>query len=54
MNFMDKDTTRWPTNNPKFAESFPMKRVISGSCQGLALAADMMRVTLESIQTDGL
>ena len=29
--FMYKDTTGWPTNNPKFAESLPMLRVMTGS-----------------------
>ena len=29
---MYHDTTGWPTNNPKFAESLPMMRVMSASC----------------------
>jgi hypothetical protein len=52
--FMYKDTTGWPTNNPKFAESFPMMRVMCGSTEHLALEADMMRCMRESIGDDGL
>lgn len=52
--FMYKDTTGWPTNNPKFAESFPMMRVMSGSSHALELEADMMRAMLASIGGDGL
>ncbi len=52
--FMYKDTTGWPTNNPKFAESFPMMRLMSGSDDRLELEADMMRVMRESIAEDGL
>jgi hypothetical protein len=52
--FMYKDTTGWPTNNPKFAESFPMMRVMSGSDHAVGLEADMMRVMREAIGDDGL
>jgi hypothetical protein len=52
--YMYKDTTGWPTNNPKFAESFPMMRVMSGSDHGVVLEADMMRIMLEAIGDDGL
>jgi len=52
--FMYKDTTGWPTNNPKFAESFPMMRVMSGSAESADLEDDMMRVMREAIGDDGL
>jgi hypothetical protein len=52
--FMYKDTTGWPTNNPKFAESLPMLRVMTGSDDHLALEADMMRAMQTAIGQDGL
>lgn len=52
--FMYKDTTGWPTNNPKFAESLPMMRVMSGSEQNVALEREMMQAMLEAIGDDGL
>ena len=52
--FMYKDTTGWPTNNPKFAESFPMMRLMSGSEQHLDLERDMMHSMLEAVGGDGL
>jgi hypothetical protein len=52
--FMYKDTTGWPTNNPKFAESLPMMRVMSGSDQNLDLERDMMQSMLATIGSDGL
>src|SRR5438094_8707732 len=52
--FMYKDTTGWPTNNPKFAESLPMMRIMSGSEYNLALEEDMMRALQQAIGEDGL
>ena len=52
--FMYKDTTGWPTNNPKFAESFPMMRIMSGSGQNLDIERGMMQSMMEAIGDDGL
>lgn len=52
--FMYKDTTGWPTNNPKLAESLPMMRVMSGSDHRMELERDMMRSMLAAIGHDGL
>lgn len=52
--FMYKGTTGWPTNNPKFAESLPMMRIMSGSEQNLELERDMLQSMAEHIGEDGL
>lgn len=52
--FMYKDTTGWPTNNPKFAESFPMMRVMSGSPTHLDREEAMMQSMMNAIGDDGL
>ncbi len=43
-----------PTNNPKFAESLPMMRLMSGSMQNLDIEKGMMERILAMIHTDGL
>ncbi len=43
-----------PTNNPKFAESLPMMRLMSGSTQNLDIEKGMMERILAMIHTDGL
>ena len=52
--FMYKDTTGWPTNNPKFAESLPLLRVMTGSDHNLAVEEDMMSAMQNAIGDDGL
>jgi len=52
--FMFHETTGLPTNNPKYAESFPMMRVISGSKQFVDIEKGMMDAMLSLIAEDGL
>ena len=52
--YMYHDTTGLPTNNPKFAESFPLMRVMSGSERGLDMEEGMMRMMVGLIAEDGL
>ena len=52
--FMSHETTGLPTNNPKFAESFPMMRVMSGSDRFLDAEKGMMDAMLSLIAKDGL
>ncbi len=52
--FMFHDTTGLPTNNPKYAESFPMMRVMSGSDQFLDTEQGMMKMITSLIAEDGL
>ena len=52
--YMYHDTTGLPTNNPKFAESFPYMRVMTGSQFGLREEEGMMRMMVDLIAEDGL
>jgi hypothetical protein len=52
--YLFHDTTGLPTNNPKFAESLPMMRAVSGSGQALDTEAGFMRAMLSAIDKDGL
>ncbi len=52
--FMLHDTTGLPTNNPKYAESFPMMRVMSGSDQFLDTEQGLMKMISSLIAEDGL
>lgn len=52
--FMHHEASGLPTNNPKFAESLPMMRLMSGSAQNLDLERRMMERTLALIADDGL
>jgi hypothetical protein len=52
--FMSHETTGLPTNNPKYAESFPMMRVMSGSDRFLDVQKGMMDAMLSLIAKDGL
>ena len=52
--YMSHETTGLPTNNPKFAESFPMMRVMSGSQRYLDVEKGMMDAMLALIAADGL
>jgi hypothetical protein len=52
--FMYKDTTGWPTNNPKFAESLPMLRVMTGSDYDQTIEEKMMCAMQDAIGEDGL
>ena len=52
--FMYHETTGLPTNNPKYAESFPMMRVMSGSDRFLDVEKGMMDAMLSLIAEDGL
>jgi len=51
---MYHDTTGLPTNNPKFAESFPLMRVMTGIERGLLEEERMMKMMLGLIAQDGL
>jgi hypothetical protein len=51
---MQHEMTGLPTNNPKFAESLPMMRVMSGSDLNLDIEAAMMNALLSGIGEDGL
>jgi hypothetical protein len=51
---MIHETTGLPTNNPKFAESLPMMRVMCGSDLNLDIEAAMMKALLSNIAGDGL
>jgi len=51
---MRHEQTGLPTNNPKFAESLPMMRTISGSEQNLDIEAGMMGALLDGIGDEGL
>ncbi|MBZ5563624.1 MAG: hypothetical protein LAP13_14540 [Acidobacteriia bacterium] len=52
--YMFHETTGLPTNNPKYAESFPMMRVMSGSDRFLDIEKGMMDAMLSLIAKDGL
>ena len=52
--YMFHDTTGLPTNNPKYAESFPMMRVMSGSKRYLDVEKGMMGAMLSLVAEDGL
>jgi len=52
--YMHHEASGLPTNNPKFAESLPMMRVMSGSAQHLDIERAMMARTLALIAADGL
>jgi len=52
--YMFHETTGLPTNNPKYAESFPMMRVMSGSGRFQDVERGMMDAMLSLIATDGL
>ena len=52
--FMYHETTGLPTNNPKYAESFPMMRVMSGSKSFVDVEKGMMDAMLSLIAADGL
>jgi hypothetical protein len=41
--YLFHDTTGFPTNNPKFTESLPMMRVMSGNDQSLDIDDGMMK-----------
>lgn len=51
---MQHEMTGLPTNNPKFAESLPMMRVMCGSDLNLDVEVAMMKVLLSNIAEDGL
>jgi DUF1680 family protein len=51
---MRHEQTGMPTNNPKFAESLPMMRVMCGSGENLDVEADMMAAMLANIGDEGL
>lgn len=51
---MYHDTTGLPTNNPKFAESFPMMRVMCGSDYGEEAEKGMLEMMVSNIGSDGL
>ena len=51
---MYHDTTGWPTNNPKFAESLPMMRLMSGSEQNTDDERRMIESMVRAIGEDGL
>jgi len=52
--YMFHETTGLPTNNPKYAESFPMMRVMSGSDRFRDAEQGMMDAMLSLIAKDGL
>ncbi|OHB81616.1 MAG: hypothetical protein A2W31_15000 [Planctomycetes bacterium RBG_16_64_10] len=52
--YMHHEASGLPTNNPKFAESLPMMRLMSGSTQNLDIERRMMVRTLALIADDGL
>jgi hypothetical protein len=52
--FMAHETTGLPTNNPKYAESFPMMRIMSGSKQSLDIEHGMMQAMVSLLGSDGL
>ncbi|MBI4587175.1 MAG: hypothetical protein HY717_24445 [Planctomycetes bacterium] len=52
--FMVHEASGLPTNNPKFAESMPMMRLMSGSDQNLDIERGMLERTLALVHTDGL
>ncbi len=52
--YMYHETTGLPTNNPKYAESFPMMRVMTGSDRFLDVERGMMDAMLSLIAEDGL
>jgi len=52
--YMFHETTGLPTNNPKFAESFPMMRVMCGSKSFVDVEKGMMDAMLSLIAEDGL
>lgn len=52
--YMYHETTGLPTNNPKYAESFPMMRVMSGSDKFNDIQNGMMKSMLSFIAADGL
>ncbi len=52
--YMFHETTGLPTNNPKYAESFPMMRVMSGSDRFLDIEKGMMDAMVSLIAKDGL
>jgi hypothetical protein len=51
---MHHEASGLPTNNPKFAESLPMMRLMSGSTQNLDIERAMMARTLALFGEDGL
>jgi hypothetical protein len=52
--YMYHDTTGLPTNNPKFAESFPFMRMMTGSERDRKMEAGMMKMMVGLIAEDGL
>lgn len=52
--YLEHDTTGLPTNNPKFAESLPMMRVMSGSDKFADVDKKMMKMMLDDTWKDGL
>jgi hypothetical protein len=52
--FMHHEASGLPTNNPKFAESLPMMRLMSGSTQKLDVERAMMARILALLGDDGL
>jgi len=52
--YLEHDTTGLPTNNPKFAESLPMMRVMSGSDTFADVDKKMMQMMLDHTWKDGL
>jgi hypothetical protein len=52
--FMMHDTTGRPTNDPKFLESFPYMRVMTGSSTNLDQEAGLMNGVVDDIGDDGL
>jgi len=52
--FMHHEASGLPTNNPKFAESLPMMRLMSGSRQSVDVEQGMMLRMLALVHDDGL
>jgi len=52
--FMHHEASGLPTNNPKFAESLAMMRVMSGSQQNLDIEHGMLLRSLALVYSDGL
>ena len=52
--YMYHDTTGLPTNNPKFAESLPMMRIMCGSDWNIEVEEKMMAMMISNIAVDGL
>jgi hypothetical protein len=52
--YLQHDTTGLPTINPKFAESLPMMRIMSGSSKYADIDEKLMQMMLDNTGDDGL